>query len=260
MTPANARPVIVTRPRAQAEPLARRIEAIGRAAVVFPLLDIQPLPDQEQLRTALSRLDDVAMVVFVSPNAIHAAFAHRTDWPRGLPLAVMGEGSRAALAEHGLTSANADIVSPTDAQRTDSQTLLAELDLEALRGRKVMIVRGETGRELLADELRVHGVEVETVAAYRRAAPAFDDAKRTQLQELANAGGDWIITSSEALRILLDMADEAGGADIVAKMQQQHLIVPHVRIAETARDLGFRTITQTASGDEALLTALQSRP
>jgi uroporphyrinogen-III synthase len=260
MTPATARPVIVTRPLAQAEPLARRIEAIGRAAVVFPLLDIQPLLDQAPLRAALSDLHDVAMVAFVSPNAIHAAFAIRKDWPRSLPIAVMGEGSRAALAEHGLTSANATIVSPTDAERTDSQTLLAELDLDTLRGRQVLIVRGETGRELLADELRACGVEVKPVAAYRRAAPVLDDARRAQLLQLLDAQGDWIITSSEALRILVDMVEQAGGPAGVVKMQQQHLVVPHVRIAETARELGFRAMTQTASGDEALLAALQSRP
>jgi uroporphyrinogen-III synthase len=46
----------------------------------------------------------------------------------------------------------------------------------------------------------------------------------------------------------------------VVKLQQQHLVVPHVRIAETARELGFQAITQTASGDEAILAALQSRP
>jgi uroporphyrinogen-III synthase len=45
----------------------------------------------------------------------------------------------------------------------------------------------------------------------------------------------------------------------VAKMQQQHIIVPHVRIAESAQKLGFGHITQTGSGDEPLLAALQFR-
>lgn len=259
MTFKIAHPVIITRPLAQAEPLARRVQAIGRQAVVFPLLDIQPLPDQTSLCTALADLRDVAMVAFVSPNAIHAAFAVRRDWPPGLPLAVMGEGSRAALAEHGLTSANATIISPTNSQRTDSETLLAELDLDSLHGKRVLIVRGETGRELLADELRAHGVEVMTVAAYRRAAPVLDDAKCELLLRLLQAQGDWVITSSEALRILMDMVQRIAGEDSVVKMQRQHLVVPHVRIADTAKAMGFRAITCTASGDEALLAALQSR-
>ena len=259
MTPETAYPVIITRPLAQAEPLACRVESIGRQAIVFPLLEIQTLPDQTPLRTALADLDDIAMVVFVSPNAIHAAFAVRPVWPPSLPLAVMGEGSRAALADHGVTCANATIISPTDPHRTDSETLLAELDLDTLRGKRVLIVRGETGRELLADALRAHGVEVVPVAAYRRAAPVLDDARREQLLRLLNARGDWVITSSEALRILVVMVRKVAGEDGVVKMQQQHLIVPHVRIADTAKAMGFHLIMRTASGDEALLAALQSR-
>jgi uroporphyrinogen-III synthase len=56
----------------------------------------------------------------------------------------------------------------------------------------------------------------------------------------------------------MQMAEQACGAAGVAKMQQQTIIVPHVRIQETAQMLGFRHITLTGSGDERLLAALQS--
>lgn len=259
MTDRHTRPVVITRPLAQAKPLAQRVAANGREAVVFPLLEILPLPDQAKLRAALRDVESYAMVAFVSPNAIDAAFAVRKDWPAQLTLAVMGEGSRAALAHHGLTSVNATIVSPADAQRTDSQTLFDVLDIDALRGKRVLIVRGETGRELLADALRENSVEVEQVASYRRVAPVLDQAGRTQLLRLLDCPSDWVITSSEALRILMQMVRQLASADGVAKMQQQNIIVPHVRIAETAQSLGFTHITQTGSGDELLLAALQFR-
>ncbi|MGH8808174.1 MAG: uroporphyrinogen-III synthase [Noviherbaspirillum sp.] len=252
-------PVVITRPRAQAIPFAQRVAAIGREAIVFPLLEIHPLADQTELRAALKDVERYAMVAFVSPNAIDAAFAIRRDWPAQVALAVVGEGSRAALAQHGLTSANATIVSPADRLRTDSQTLLEVLDLDALRGKRVLIVRGETGRELLADALAPRGIEVVKVAAYRRVAPVLDDAGRAQLRSLLERGGDWVITSSEALHILMQMVEEAVPGDGVAKMQHQNIIVPHVRIAETAQSLGFVQIVQTGSGDEQLLAALQFR-
>jgi len=257
MTKHSYRPVVITRPLAQAVPLARQVRAIGREAVVFPLLEILPLPDQSRLLAAMQDLGSYAMVAFVSPNAIDAAFRHVKTWPPQVALAVVGEGSRAALAQHGLTADNATIFSPADRERTDSQTLLEVLDLEALRGKRVLIIRGETGRELLADALRNEHVAVEQVAAYRRAAPSLDDAKRDELQRLLDASGDWIITSSEALRFLLQMVKDVSGDAGVVKMQQQHLVVPHVRIAETAQALGFIHVTQTASGDEPLLAALQ---
>jgi uroporphyrinogen-III synthase len=251
-------PVVITRPLAQAAALEKRIAALGRRPIVFPLLEIQPLPDQTPLRNALRMLDDYALVAFVSPNAIDAAFAVRTDWPRHVALAVVGEGSRLALERHGFTADNATIYSPTDPERTDSETLLQVLDLDALRGGKVLIVRGETGRELLGDALRAAGVLVSAVAAYRRIAPIFNDARRRELDRLLHSQNDWIVTSSEALHILLDMVTQLNEPEGVAKMQQQTIIVPHARIAETARALGFINITLTRSGDDGLIAALQS--
>lgn len=259
MTNPPHRPVVVTRPLAQAGPLAQRIAALGRDAVVFPLLAIQPLPDQTQLQSVLARLDQYAMVAFVSPNAIDALLGLLPKWPGNVAIAVMGQGSRAALAQHGLTTANATIISPVDPQRTDSQTLLEVLDIDALRGKRILIVRGESGRELLADALRERGVLVEQVAAYRRSAPVLDQAGREQLLHLLDADSEWIITSSEALRILIDMVRDLAGDQGVANLQRQRFIVPHVRIAENARTLGFANLVQTGSGDEQVLAALQFR-
>src|SRR3954469_5826088 len=124
MTDHHTLPVVITRPRAQALPLAQRVAAIGRDPIVFPLLEIHPLADQTRLRAVLDDLERYAMVAFVSPNAIDAAFGIRRHWPAHVAIAVVGEGSRSALAQHGLTSANATIISPADRLRTDSQTLL----------------------------------------------------------------------------------------------------------------------------------------
>ncbi len=96
----------------------------------------------------------------MSPNAIDAAFAHVEQWPRQVALAVLGEGSRAALARHGLDAGNATILGPLDPTRSDSENLLASLDLAALAGKKMLIVRGESGRELMADGFRAAGADV----------------------------------------------------------------------------------------------------
>jgi uroporphyrinogen-III synthase len=121
-------------------------------------------------------LDDLAsyaLVAFVSPNAIEAAFAHIERWPAGVDIAVVGEGSRAALAKHGVQGGSVRIHCPLDPARSDSEHLLQALDLARLAGRRVLVVRGEGGRELMPDALRGAGAAVETVAAYRRAVPAL---------------------------------------------------------------------------------------
>jgi uroporphyrinogen-III synthase len=258
-------PVVITRPLAQAGPLAARIAACGRAVEVLPLLEILPLPDDGALRAALADLGSYTMVAFVSPNAIDAAFAHIAQWPAAVRLAVLGEGSRAALAAHGVTAANATIVSPLDPAHSDSEHLLRSFDLESVRGKRVLIVRGESGRELIADGLRAAGAEVSVIAAYRRAVPRLTAPLAATLRRLLERGNDWIITSSEALRGLMALLEELDGQDggrgnAVAKMQQQHLIVPHARIAQSAQGLGFTRLTLTGSGDERVVAALQSRP
>ena len=253
-------PVVITRPRAQADALARTIAALGREVEVLPLLEIFPLADQSLLVATLADLPRYAMVAFVSPNAIDAAFAHIAQWPRQVTLAVLGEGSRAALAQHGLDDGNATIVSPTDAARSDSESLLQSIDLAVLKGKQVLIVRGESGRELMADGLRAAGALVTTVAAYRRSVPTLSAELRARLLRLLERPNDWIITSSEALRGLLGLVEQLGFPEIVSKMQHQHLIIPHARIAETAASLGLKHITLCGSGDERLLAALQSRP
>ena len=251
--------VVITRPRQQAEPLARAVAALGRTPLILPLLDISPLADEAPLRAALADLRRYALVAFVSPNAVDAAFAHVAAWPPGVALAVVGEGSRAALARHGIDGARYRIHAPCDPARSDSEHLLQALDTDALRGCKVLVVRGETGREVLPDALRAAGADVETVAAYRRAVPALNPDLAASLRALLAAPNDWIITSSEALRGLAGLVAQLDDGASVAKLQQQHLIVPHARIAETASALGFNVVTLTGSGDERLLAALQSR-
>jgi uroporphyrinogen-III synthase len=253
---------VITRPLAQALPLAQRARLLGRRAEIWPLLEILPLPDPQALQAALCDLSRFSMVAFVSPNAIDACFANlppqALPWPRQVAIAVMGEGSRQALAAHGVDERHASIFSPLDPQRTDSSTLLASLDLAALHHAPVLILRGESGREFLADALRAAGLAVQQVAAYRRQAPVFDEVRQQQLHNLLATDSDWLITSSEALRILMHGLQQMQDEAIVVRMQQQHLIVPHARIAETAQLFGFAHISLTGSGDEALLAALQS--
>jgi uroporphyrinogen-III synthase len=252
-------PVVITRPRAQCGALAEAVRALGREAVLLPLLDIEPLADPAALRAVLAHLDDYALVAFVSPNAIDAAFAHLAAWPPQVAIAVLGEGSRLCLAAHGVSDANATIYSPLDPSRSDSEHLMAALDVTALAGREVLIVRGESGRELIADGLRGAGARVTTVAAYRRRVPALTPALAAQIASLIARPCDWIVTSSEALRGLFGLLEQMGGPAAVVKMQQQRLIVPHARIAETAAALGAGRLTLSGSGDASLLAALQSR-
>ena len=251
--------IVITRPLAQAEDLAKKLTAAGHEAIIFPLLEIVPIEDTAALKYVLAQMEQNSLAAFVSPNAIDAVFGQLPQWQKGLPIAVMGEGSRKALQAYGVNNSNTQIFSPSDIHRTDSETLLEVLDLSALKGKKVVIFRGESGRELLADALRSHGIEVDPIAAYRRLEPVFDTTRQSEILHVIEQKPYWLITSSEALRILREWLMRLNDASAVAKMQHQHLFVPHIRIAETAHSLGFDHVTLTSSGDAGLLDALQSQ-
>lgn len=277
-------PVILTRPIVQAQLQAQMLGVKAgwrRPVELFPCMEICPLDDYAELDTALSHLQRYAMLAFVSPNAIHFTMERLQllglVLPQTLCLAVMGAGSKQCLFEYGINEQTHQLLSPLDSERTDSETLLQVLDISALQGRTVLIVRGQDGRELLADQLRQHGVNVEQVPAYRRQVPEWNPVRQARFRALLDCGADWVVSSSEILRTLLDWAKKLDQLDNilpndpqiysanalnqsnVAKMQQQRVIVPHRRIAENAQILGFESITFTGAGDEQLFVALQSR-
>lgn len=253
------RSAVITRPLAQALPFAQRLQSLGLPAVIFPLLEIAPLDDTRALQATLQSITDFSLVMFVSPNAIDAALPFVADWPAQVAVAVVGEGSRLRLAHHGLTQANTRIFCPAPGERMDSESLMRHLDIDALQGKKVLIVRGETGRNFLTDMLRDAKVSVQQLPAYRRRAPVMTAARQSTLQQLTQGCYDWIITSSEALRILKQQVQTLSDDGALSRLLQQRLLVSHPRIGDVAAELGFQQVQLTDSGDDAMVAALQLR-
>src|SRR5207253_9162201 len=123
-------------------------------------------------------------VVFVSPNAAQQFFAlqpsGRAGWPAGVVAAAVGPGTSAVLREGGVP-VQALVEPAAEAARFDSEALWAQLAAREWSGRSVLVVRGDGGREWLADTLRAHGASVDFVAAYRRVAPRLDGERRQRL-------------------------------------------------------------------------------
>ncbi|CAG0944404.1 partial Uroporphyrinogen-III synthase, partial [Gammaproteobacteria bacterium] len=149
----SGRRIVVTRPAEQAEKLAVLIESRGGHAVRFPVLAIFDAADPGPLQAAAERIDGFDIAVFVSPNAVEKALGAITaqrDWPERVVAAAMGETSARAIARFGVTQ----IVKPAGG-RFDSEALLQrpEFAADAIRGRRVAIFRGDSGRELLGETL-----------------------------------------------------------------------------------------------------------
>ena len=92
----------------------------------------------------------------------------RRKFPRRLQVATVGGASVRALERFGITG----VVAPQG--RYDSESLLDLPALAAVNGRRVVIFRGEGGRELLGETLRARGAVVEYAECYRRVRPELD--------------------------------------------------------------------------------------
>jgi uroporphyrinogen-III synthase len=236
--------IVVTRPRDQAAQLARRITEAGGIPLLFPLLDITAVQDTNTLYEQIARLGQFNLAIFISPNAVHygiAAMRAAGTIPNPLKIATVGQGSAKALRESGIPN----VIAPTE--RFDSEGLLALPELQNVAGWRVMIFRGDGGRELLGDTLKVRGATVEYATCYQRSKPQLDAGA------LVSAVPDAIIvTSSEALDHLWQLLNSSARATL----SDTPLFVPHARIAGLAREQGWHRVHETASGDDGILSAL----
>jgi uroporphyrinogen-III synthase len=228
--------LIVTRPAAQAAPWVQALHALGQKAAALPLIEIGPPEDTAAVHTAWAGLGGDALVMFVSANAVQHFFALAPAglrWPPGLRAACTGPGTAAALRAAGVPAAQV-VQPPDDAASFDSETLWALLAHEDWAGRRVRVVRGEEGRDWLAETLRGRGATVEFVAAYRRHAPVLDSAGAALLAQAlaAPAAHLWVFSSSEAVGHLATLAPQA-------RWNAARALASHPRIAQAAQDLGF---------------------
>lgn len=214
--------VLVTRPPAQADALCAAIESAGGVAVRFPVLSIVGRA-REAIEAELG--DEPAdIVVFVSVNAVRF----------GLPalagsdalIAAIGPATAAALAEAGCET---DIA---PAAGFDSEALLSALAAIDVDGKRVLIVRGDGGRELLAGALQRRGADVRYLQVYQRERFRHDDGAIEDIGRRFAAGEIDVVTilSVETLRHLLALLPAAARE----RLRETPLVAPGDRVIQTA--------------------------
>jgi uroporphyrinogen-III synthase len=230
----QGRAILVTRPRAQAQRLARLIEGAGGRAELFAAIEIEDVPPP----AALARLHEFDLAIFVSPTAVAKAMPQVRAWPRALRVAAVGSGTRRELEKHGI----ADVIAPESG--ADSEALLATPALGDVAGKRIAILRGDGGRALLADTFAERGAQVEFVTCYRRLVPK-PPARPWKPGELAAV----TVSSSQGLDNLFEVLDRE-------LLRSTPMFVPHVRIAERARVLAVREVVLAGHADEEMLDRL----
>ena len=190
------------------------------------------------LQDDVLQLSDPDIVIFVSPNAVSFGLDHIGN----AAIAAIGPATAAAIEAAGRA---VDIVS---ASGYNSEHLLAEPPLKNVSGKTVRIIRGQRGRELLADTLRSRGATVDFLAVYERSVPEYSDAEIARLETaLAAENVDFTtVMSAESLRNLVALLPES----CIDHLIETRLVTPAARVIKEALELLPGIPTTLAQGPQ----------
>jgi uroporphyrinogen-III synthase len=167
----------------------------------------------------------------------------------------MGGSSKLALQNHGigLEKSPTPILIPKSNEQWDSEGLWQEL--QALgwdwKSKKIIIFKGEGGREWLADTLATAGATVEAISTYTRVPLDLNNPAWHVIREIDFSKTLWLLTSSEAVRYLGQIVK----AQFPQGLQSASALCSHHNIANAAQIIGFGDVLTTEAGDEALIKA-----
>ena len=257
--------VIVTRPKREAQRWGQDLAARGLDVVALPLIEVAAVTNAVPLQQAWQRLGDWAAVMFVSANAVAPFFASKPPLAPGFigSLAiktrawVTGPGTYQALLKAGVPAACIDM--PTaEAGQFDSEALWKVVAGQLQTGDRVLIVRGDDvegdgeaapagvvggsgsgteypagrGRDWLAAQLALRGLQAQFLVAYQRRAPNWGRAELDLARQAADDGSVWLFSSSQAVANLVLLLPGQS-------WQQALAVATHPRIAEAVRAAGF---------------------
>jgi uroporphyrinogen III methyltransferase / synthase len=237
--------VVVTRARAQASELSRRLEALGAEAIELPAIKIVPRAESDELSRAVESIHTYALVCLTSPNGVRLLFEGMAEQGRdaralaNAQVAAIGPGTARALAEHGIA---ADFIP----ERFVAESLVESLQKMPLEDKPVLVARAAEARDVLPDALRERGAKVDVVALYDTVAERPSDEEI----EAAQSADFITFTSSSTVTTLTQALGDRmpKGARVIS-------IGPVT--SETAREAGLEVAVEAERHDvEGLIQAL----
>ncbi len=173
--PLHGRRVVVTRARAQASGLAKRLRDLGAEVVELPAIRIEPMIGTEEVIRAVESLHTYALVCLTSPNGVRLLFEAMDAQGRDAralthaQVAAIGPGTARELEGHGI---KADFVP----DRFVAEALVESLAELPLADKPVLIARAAKARDVLPDALAERGARVDVVPLYETVTEEPDPA------------------------------------------------------------------------------------
>lgn len=242
--------ILVTRPEHQSENLCHLIEQQGWQAIRFPVIDIQARELSTQDKRCVQQIEQYQYLFFVSANAVNFALPlinGKIQYLHKVLYVAVGKATYSALLNHGIRS----VLVPADG--FNSEAILAMPELQTLTGLPCLIVRGDGGRELLANTLRERGARVDYLEVYKRVMPCHDN-KVIEAYLLDNLLAAVMIYSGDALHNLVKILAKQ---ELKKNLLDVPLVVISERVQILAKKIGFKKIIiADQASDAAMINAL----
>jgi uroporphyrinogen-III synthase len=240
--------VLVTRPEAQGIELCQQLENVGLTALHHPLMTIEAGTDLPHLLPDIKQCDTI---IAVSQHAVDFSDQYlrqqQSNWATSTRYLAVGQKTAHLLSKVTGQSVNYPHVS-------DSEHLLELAELQSVSGQKIIILRGNGGRELIQETLSERGALVAYKEVYQRKDLPFDASAYCKQWQQQNVD-TLIITSGHQLAFFMSQLDNPAMAPWAHQLK---LLVPSERIANDARTMGFEHIVVTRSAaNQDLVAALQ---
>lgn len=254
--------IVLTRPIGQnhilSDLLKEQLPKLNQ--IQLPLLSILPNQDPTEGVKLKEMMKLANLAIFISPNAIECGMRLLdSEWPKNLPIAVMGGGSAEALERRGITiDQGYQIHYPRNSQNWDSEGLWAELNSSEAGwvNKEILFLKGVGGREWLAQQFLGQGAKIHEVVTYRRVPLNMESPIWEKLRQEPPGETAFFISSSEALRHLSEVFHDSTfwGRDWIDSVT---IICSHERIIKAAKDLGFKQVEYCLPGEAYQLAAAQ---
>ncbi|MEL7536775.1 MAG: uroporphyrinogen-III C-methyltransferase [Pseudomonadota bacterium] len=234
-----ARPcVLVTRPREQSAELSDALKAAGYDVDTLPALAIAALP-ADVVRASWQPDPAPDFAVFVSTNAVRHGYDALALGDATRRVAI-GRATADALRERGA----ADVLENPGVRSEDLLTL-GEFTGD-LTGRRVLIVRGDDGRDVLRETLTERGATVDVVDVYRRELPDIseDELERVGARVDRNDFAAIVAMSLASLENLGTLLGESRLAGVA-------ILTPSPAVVDRRNDIGLTAPTLLADGPDA---------
>lgn len=151
--------ILITRPRAQADDFAEKLQGAGFEPIFFPVIEIQAIDNNTALATVLANIQKYEWVVFTSVNTVEIVLNRSVPSVFSVvQIAAIGPKTAEALHKHGIEP---DFV---------PEEYVAEAILPGLgdlNGKWVLLPRAEIAREELPKAISKAGGVTHEIVVYR---------------------------------------------------------------------------------------------